>query len=108
MLVGDVGVEVEQVEDGDIPGTGEDTAPEQSAEEAEAEKAAAELEAKIEATVDAFKAMNDALSDPKLIARLADLGGVPMKGSAEDFGKVIVSETEKWKKVVEFSGASVE
>ncbi len=54
------------------------------------------------------KAMNDALSDPKLIARLADLGGVPMKGSAEDFGKVIVSETEKWKKVVEFSGASVE
>jgi tripartite-type tricarboxylate transporter receptor subunit TctC len=54
------------------------------------------------------KAMNDALTDPKLIARLADLGGVPMKGSPEDFGKVIVSETEKWRKVVEFSGASVE
>jgi tripartite-type tricarboxylate transporter receptor subunit TctC len=54
------------------------------------------------------KAMNDSLNDPKLVARLADLGGVPMKGSAADFGKVIVSETEKWKKVVEFSGASVE
>ncbi|AMN41027.1 Bug family tripartite tricarboxylate transporter substrate binding protein [Rhodoplanes sp. Z2-YC6860] len=54
------------------------------------------------------KAMNDALADPKLIARLADLGGVPMKGTPEDFGKVIVSETEKWRKVVEFSGASVE
>jgi tripartite-type tricarboxylate transporter receptor subunit TctC len=54
------------------------------------------------------KAMNDALTDPKLIARLADLGGVPMKGTPEDFGKVIVSETEKWRKVVEFSGASVE
>ena len=54
------------------------------------------------------KAMNDSLNDPKLVARLADLGGVPMKGSAADFGKVIVSETEKWRKVVEFSGASVE
>jgi tripartite-type tricarboxylate transporter receptor subunit TctC len=54
------------------------------------------------------KAMNDALADPKLIARLADLGGVPMKGTPQDFGKVIVSETEKWKKVVAFSGASVE
>ena len=54
------------------------------------------------------KAMNDALADPKLIARLADLGGVPMKGTPADFGKVIVSETEKWRKVVEFSGASVE
>jgi tripartite-type tricarboxylate transporter receptor subunit TctC len=54
------------------------------------------------------KAMNDALTDPKMIARLADLGGVPMKGTPEDFGKVIVSETEKWRKVVEFSGASVE
>ena len=54
------------------------------------------------------KAMNDALSDPKLIARLADLGGVPMKGTPADFGKVIVSETEKWRKVVEFAGVSVE
>jgi len=54
------------------------------------------------------KAMNDSLNDPKLVARLADLGGVPMKGSPADFGKVIVSETEKWRKVVEFSGASVE
>src|ERR1041385_7613397 len=54
------------------------------------------------------KAMNDSLNDPKLVARLADLGGVPMKVSPEEFGKVIVSETEKGKKVVEFSGASVE
>ena len=54
------------------------------------------------------KAMNDALSDQKLVARLADIGGVPMKVTPEGFGKVIVSETEKWRKVVEFSGASVE
>jgi len=40
-------------------------------------------------------------------ARLADLGAAPM-GHAADFGKIIVSETEKWRKVVEFSGPSVE
>jgi len=40
--------------------------------------------------------------------RFDDLGGAPMGGSPEDFGKIIVAETEKWKKVVEFSGATVE
>jgi tripartite-type tricarboxylate transporter receptor subunit TctC len=54
------------------------------------------------------KAVNEALADPKMIARLAELGGAPMGGTPEDFGKVIVSETEKWSKVVEFSGAKVE
>ena len=53
-------------------------------------------------------AMNDILKDPNMVKRLADLGGAPMGGTPEDFGKIIVSETEKWKKVVEFSGASVE
>ena len=41
-------------------------------------------------------------------ARFADLGGAPMGGTPADFGKIIVSETDKWKKVVEFSGATVE
>jgi len=41
-------------------------------------------------------------------ARIADLGGAPMGGTPEDFGKIIASETAKWKKVVEYSGASVE
>jgi tripartite-type tricarboxylate transporter receptor subunit TctC len=54
------------------------------------------------------KAMNEALADPKMIARLADLGGEPMGGTPEDFGKIVESETAKWKKVVEFSGASIE
>ena len=54
------------------------------------------------------KAINDALADPKIKARLADLGGAPMGGTPEDFGKIIASETAKWKKVVEFAGASVE
>jgi tripartite-type tricarboxylate transporter receptor subunit TctC len=55
-----------------------------------------------------YRGSNPALTDPKIKARLADLGGVPMGGTPEDFGKIIVSETEKWKKVVEFSGASVD
>src|SRR5262245_21419898 len=46
------------------------------------------------------KAMNESLADPKMVAKLADLGGVPMGGTPEDFGKIVVSETEKWKKVV--------
>jgi tripartite-type tricarboxylate transporter receptor subunit TctC len=54
------------------------------------------------------KAMNEGLADADLKKRIADLGGMPMGGTPEDFGKIIVAETEKWKKVVEFSGASVE
>ena len=54
------------------------------------------------------KAMNEILTTDNMKKRLADLGGLPMGGTPEDFGKIIVSETEKWKKVVEFSGASIE
>jgi tripartite-type tricarboxylate transporter receptor subunit TctC len=48
------------------------------------------------------------LTDPKILARLAELGGTPISGTPEDFGKVIVSETEKWAKVVTASGATAE
>jgi tripartite-type tricarboxylate transporter receptor subunit TctC len=54
------------------------------------------------------KAMNEVLNDPAMKAKIADLGGIAMHGTPEDFGKIVASETEKWKKVVEFSGASVE
>ncbi len=54
------------------------------------------------------KHIEEALADPKMKQKIADLGGAPMGGTPEDFGKIIVSETAKWKKVVEFSGASVE
>jgi tripartite-type tricarboxylate transporter receptor subunit TctC len=54
------------------------------------------------------KTVNEALKDPKMIARLADLGGAPMGGTPADFGKIMESEVAKWKKVVEFSGATVE
>jgi tripartite-type tricarboxylate transporter receptor subunit TctC len=54
------------------------------------------------------KHIEAALADPKMQTKIADLGGAPMGGTPADFGKIIVSETAKWKKVVEFSGASVE
>jgi tripartite-type tricarboxylate transporter receptor subunit TctC len=54
------------------------------------------------------KTVNEALNDPKFVARLAELGGAPMPGTPADFGKVMADEVAKWKKVVEFSGATVE
>jgi tripartite-type tricarboxylate transporter receptor subunit TctC len=49
--------------------------------------------------------INAALSDPKIKARLADLGGLILSGSSADFAKVLAEEVEKWGKVVKFSGA---
>jgi tripartite-type tricarboxylate transporter receptor subunit TctC len=49
--------------------------------------------------------INAAFADPKIKARLADLGGMVLAGSPADFGKLIAEETEKWAKVVKFSGA---
>jgi tripartite-type tricarboxylate transporter receptor subunit TctC len=46
-----------------------------------------------------------AVADPKMMARLADLGGMSISGSPADFGKIVADETEKWAKVVKFSGA---
>jgi tripartite-type tricarboxylate transporter receptor subunit TctC len=51
------------------------------------------------------KEINAALADPKIKARLADLGGSVMGGSSADFGRLIADESEKWAKVVKFSGA---
>src|SRR5262245_31686953 len=50
------------------------------------------------------KEINAALGDPKMKARLADLGGTPLLGSAADFGKLLAEETEKWAKVIKFAG----
>jgi tripartite-type tricarboxylate transporter receptor subunit TctC len=46
------------------------------------------------------KEINAALADPKMEARLADLGATPLPGSSADFGKFIAAETEKWGKVI--------
>jgi tripartite-type tricarboxylate transporter receptor subunit TctC len=52
--------------------------------------------------------VNAALADPVMKARLADLGGVPMAGTPEQFWAIHRMETEKWAKVVQASGAKAE
>jgi tripartite-type tricarboxylate transporter receptor subunit TctC len=54
------------------------------------------------------KAVNEVLAEPGIKQRLAELGGVAIVATPEEFGKVIQSETEKWEKVVTFAGAKVE
>ncbi len=54
------------------------------------------------------KEINAILADPKIRERLADLGGLPIPGTPEDFGKTIALETEKWGKAVTASGATAE
>jgi len=49
--------------------------------------------------------VNRGLGDPKMKLRITELGGTALAGSPADFGKLIADETEKWAKVVKFSGA---
>jgi tripartite-type tricarboxylate transporter receptor subunit TctC len=46
------------------------------------------------------KEINAVLADSKLKARLTELGGMVLPGSPAEFGKLIVEETEKWRKVI--------
>ena len=48
--------------------------------------------------------VNAALADPKMRARLADIGNTALPGSPAEFGKLIADETEKWGKVIKFAG----
>ena len=54
------------------------------------------------------KEINAALADPKMKARLADLGAEPMPMTPAEFGKLIADETEKWGKVVKFAGIKLD
>jgi tripartite-type tricarboxylate transporter receptor subunit TctC len=54
------------------------------------------------------KEINVGLADPKIKARLADLGGTVLGGSPAEFGKLIADETEKWAKVIKFAGIKAE
>ena len=54
------------------------------------------------------KAVGEALADPKLVARLAAIGGIAKPMTPAEFGRLIADETDKWRKVVEFAGVSVD
>ena len=51
------------------------------------------------------QAINAGLADPKLKARFAELGGLVLPSSPQEFARLFRDETEKWAKVVKFSGA---
>jgi tripartite-type tricarboxylate transporter receptor subunit TctC len=52
--------------------------------------------------------INTVLAEPKIKARLAELGSAPLILTPETFGKFLAAETEKWAKAVKFSGAQVD
>jgi tripartite-type tricarboxylate transporter receptor subunit TctC len=54
------------------------------------------------------KEINEIINEPAMKARFAELGGVPIVATPEEFGKVVQAETDKWEKVVKFAGARVE
>jgi tripartite-type tricarboxylate transporter receptor subunit TctC len=54
------------------------------------------------------RTINQALADPAMQAKLAELGGTDISGTPEDFGKIVVEETDKWAKVVKATGATAE
>ncbi len=54
------------------------------------------------------KAFNEVLAEPAIKAKLIDLGGEPLPGPPEAFGKMIAAETDKWEKVVKAAGLKVE
>jgi tripartite-type tricarboxylate transporter receptor subunit TctC len=53
------------------------------------------------------KEINAGLADPRIKARIADLGYTVLASSPADFGRFIAAYTEKWAKVIKFSGAKV-
>ena len=59
--------------------------------------------------VDKINALvNEALKDPAMLAKLKELGGIPLPGSPADFGKVLADETAKWEKVVHAANLSID
>ena len=54
------------------------------------------------------KAINAALADPTVKSRLGELGAMVVASSPAEFAKFMAEETEKWAKVVKFSGAKAQ
>jgi tripartite-type tricarboxylate transporter receptor subunit TctC len=53
-------------------------------------------------------ALKAVLADPRLEARLLELGGLPMPTTPAEFGKLVADETEKWGKVVRAANIKAE
>jgi tripartite-type tricarboxylate transporter receptor subunit TctC len=54
------------------------------------------------------KEINAGLANPNIKARLAELGGILIPGTPQDFGKLVADETEKWAKVIKAGGVALE
>ena len=54
------------------------------------------------------KETNAGLADSKMKARIADLGGMVVPGSPADYGRLLADETEKWAKIIKFTGIKPE
>ena len=54
------------------------------------------------------KEIGAGLADPKIVARIADLGGTVLAGSPAAFGRLISDDIEKWAKVIKFAGIKPE
>ena len=54
------------------------------------------------------KEINAGLANPNIKARLAELGGMLIPGTPQDFGKLVAEETEKWAKVIKAGGVALE
>jgi tripartite-type tricarboxylate transporter receptor subunit TctC len=53
-------------------------------------------------------AVNAALADPQIRARIADLGGEVFTGTPEDYGRYLAGEIARWRQVIAFSGVKAE
>ena len=53
-------------------------------------------------------ALNAVLKDPKLQARIDELGAEPMPMTPAEFGKLVASETDKWAKVIKTAGIKIQ
>jgi tripartite-type tricarboxylate transporter receptor subunit TctC len=54
------------------------------------------------------KAINGVLAEPKIKDHFAELASTEVIGTPDDFGKILVAETEKWARVIRFAGIKAE
>jgi tripartite-type tricarboxylate transporter receptor subunit TctC len=47
-----------------------------------------------------YQEIDAALADPEIVARFAEVGSVPKSMTPADFGKFIVEDTDKWRRVI--------